>query len=149
MQLSEFTKAPRDPYLFDFWIHPVRIACPLGDFSVELYPDSGEPDTNMVTEAEALVVFLGAHAEAVVAKVFEHYRQMLDYPEWLAECAVPLDLDCTSLSDHIEVLNLTVSRVDDGDHAIYLPRIYVSPKWAQEHAIYLEVIGDYLEFCDA
>lgn len=149
MLLSEFTKSPPGSYLFDFWIHPIRIACPLGDFTVELLPDSGEPDTNMVTEAEALVLFLETHTEAVVAKVFEHYRRMLNYPEWLAECGVPSNLDCVSLSDHIEVLNLTVARVDDGDRFEYLSRIYVSPKWDQEHAIYLEVIGDKVEFCDA
>lgn len=148
MQLTEFAKAPRGPYLFDFWVHPIAIPSPLGNFSVELFPETGEPDVRMVEEASALVEFLQSQPEKVVSRVFEHYSRLLRDPNWLAACNVPADLSREDLSSFIQSRSLTVRRSDAGGKIVYENRIYVSPQWDIEHAIYLGISGNDVEFSD-
>lgn len=110
MELSEFEKAPRDPYSFDYWIHPKLILSSIGNFSVELIPESGEPDSNMVAEANKLASFINAFPEKLTAKVFERYQSITGNGDWLVFCGAPNNLNQITLSTYIEALILVVHR---------------------------------------
>lgn len=148
MRLTEFVKAPRGPNLFDSWVHPTAIASPLGNFTVELFPETGEPDVQMVQKAIVLVEFLQSRSEKVVSKVFEHYKRLLRDPDWLTECHVPVDLSRKDLSSYLQARSLMVHRSDDDGKRVYESRIYVSPQWDIEHAIYLAISGTGVTFSD-
>jgi hypothetical protein len=148
MQLSEFFKAPRGPRKFDYWTHPAAVPSPLGDFIVELYPEIGEPDEKMVGLANTLTIFLSSHPEKIVDKVFDHYKRFLENPSWLLSCQVPTNLQDCNLAPYMKSLNLTVSRDGIRNQYEYNTCIYISPQWDEEHAIYLELTDDEVDFCE-
>lgn len=145
-QLSEFKKAPRGPYAFDFWVHPVLISSVLGLFAVELRTDIGEPDLQMVNEAERLVSFMQAHPDKLLDKVYEHYRGFDAHSEWLASCDVPENLNKDELPPYLVVRDIVVIR--DEDMQALSSCFYISPQWDTEHGIYLELHGIKLEYCE-
>lgn len=145
-QLYEFVKAPRGPYAFDFWVHPVLISSVLGLFAVELLPDIGEPDLRMVNEAERLVSFMQAHPDKLLDKVYEHYRGFDANLEWLASRDVPENLKKDELPPYLMVRDIVVIR--DENMQTLRSCFYISPQWDKEHAIYLELRGIKLEYCE-
>ena len=149
MMLSEFSKVLREKYLFDCWVHPEKVPNLLGEFDVELLPDAGEPDERMVLEAESLLAFIQNHPDKVVEKVFEHYKQLHDNSEWLASCNVPRNLGVSGLAPYLHALSISVSREGEAEDFLYQGRIYISPQWDEEHAIYLELNESEIKFCEA
>lgn len=145
MQLSEFIKAPRGTYAFDFWIHPIYIPSVLSLFSIELRPDTGEPDVRMVDAAERLVLFMQTFPEKLLDKIYEHYLSFAEHSEWLADCNVPDKLEKNELVPYLVVRDIVVIREED--MLTLNSCFYVSPQWDTEHAIYLKLSGIDLEYC--
>ncbi|MES2261144.1 MAG: hypothetical protein V4724_21725 [Pseudomonadota bacterium] len=146
MHLSEFIKAPNGMYSFNFWIHPISIPSVLGVFSVELRPDTGEPDFRMVDEAKTLALFMRTHPEELQDKVYEHYKRLTAYPDWLTECSVPGNLEKNEMMPYLEVRNIVIIREDSIQTLNSC--FYISPQWDVEHAIYLKIDGVKLEYCE-
>src|SRR5262245_53573765 len=114
MTLSDFTKQPRGPYAFDFWIANQPIPSPMGDFTVELQMDVGDkapPSDEMVRKADELVRLFRDQVETIHNMVFEHYKTVAEDGDWLELCGVATGLDRMGILEHLEVRSLTVSHV--------------------------------------
>jgi len=133
-------------YAFDFWVHPVYIPSALGPFTVELRPDSGEPDLRMVDEAKALVSFMQKHPDKLQEKIYEHYQSFTAYSEWLADCNVPGNLERNELMQYLGARDIVIIREEDMQTINSC--FYISPRWDTEHAIYIKLDGINLEYCE-
>jgi hypothetical protein len=143
MTAEDFELQPRGPYLFNYWQARQQVETPFGSFVVEAHmplEDTAPPDPAMVRQANELAEFTRSNPEAILEKIYEHYRAMADH--WLEMCRVPRALRQDELSPYLEVLTLNVNR--DGDE----PTIYVSPRWDVEHAISMAVREGRVEFQD-
>ena len=139
MTLQDFTKQPRGPLKFDIWRAKQAIPSPMGDFAVELHMamgDSSPPSEDMLRQADTLVALFKAHVTTIHAKIFEHYQAVADQGEWLAACGVSEGLDREGIVEHLQDRRLVVSRDEDDDQS-YLSRVFLTPDWDEEHAIYL------------
>ena len=128
MNIADFEKQPRGPYLFDWWAARQRIETPLGLFSVEFQmlgeDDTNPPDDEMLRRASELVSYAENNALA---------------PGWLETCEVPRRLRPDRIRDYLrENGSLVVSRHLDWDEP-YSSSIHVCPLWDEEHALTLDV----------
>lgn len=138
MQLSDFRKEPKGPYLFEYWSSLSSLPSQIGRFNIELQmPEGSEPDSQMLSEASQLASAFQGNASGVVAKVYEHYLEMQQHTEWLQECGVPEHLSVAELQNYIRSRSLVVSRDDHNGEPVYSSGVYVSPLWDIEHGIYL------------
>jgi hypothetical protein len=136
MTVDDFEVQPRGPYLFNFWQARTRVPTPFGEFAIEAHmplEDTGPPDARMLRQAEKLSEFALANSDAILDRIFTHYRALADQSDWLAACGVPSDLQRDELAPYLDELTLVVSRERSE------PTIYIIPRWDHEHAIYLNV----------
>ena len=145
MTADDFEHQPRGAYLFNFWHARPRLHTPFGEFVVEArmpLQDTEPPDEEMVRQANELVEFTRENPDAILDKIYEHYRGASGHPGWMESSGVPLGLDREELAPYLDALNVVVDR--DGAE----PTIYVVPRWDHEHAIYLAVRDGRVEFQD-
>lgn len=148
MRLAEFKIAERGPRSFDYWYHPQTVGSPIGPFGVELQPDRGVPDEQMIIEAEKYLAYLAANGGRIAEKVFEHYQRIREHSEWLEQCGVPDDLSMSQLAPYLEVRSIVAGRRQTASGPHYDAVFFVSPKWDTEHKIVLEIQGEGVEFIE-
>lgn len=141
MNISEFQKQPRGPYLFDHWVWNKRVRTPLGDFSVELQMlgdnDTNPPDDEMLKRAFELVRYAEAHGDYLLDIVFGYYR-LAEESDWLDMADVPSGLSRETVSSQVrEDRTLVVSRHLDWNEP-YNSAIHIVPLWDEEHGLSLE-----------
>ena len=150
MQIEEFEKQDRGPYLFDRFRHRDTVDSRLGSFSIELIVNMDKaPNQDMANAMRILIDRFEKNEEEIAQMVFREYRAIAEsQPDWLEDCEVPLTLSIDGLEPFLTARVLSVSDdVDDVDDQ-YRPRVYMSPQWDEEHGFYLKFDSDKMERVD-
>jgi hypothetical protein len=143
MNIADFEKQPRGPYLFDWWVARQQIETPLGLFSVEFQmlgeDDTNPPDDEMLKRASELVSYAENSGNFILDIVFGDYLRAALAPGWLEACEVPRRVRRDRIGDYLrENGSLVVSRHLNWDEP-YSSAIHVCPLWDEEHALTLDL----------
>ena len=130
MQLSEFKKQPRGPYLFDTWLWDCKVDTALGSLPVELYCNiDANPTEAMVDRASNLVSFAVANGALLNDIIYGHYRYA-EANDRLEYWNVPAGLARSEIMEQVVSIILNV-------HADLFSSIHVDPRWDPEHKLSL------------
>jgi len=130
MNLSDFSKQPRGPALFDTWLWSERVPTNLGDLPVELYtPIDTQPNDAMVSLASELAAYSKAHGEYLLDLIHGHYLYA-EMKGWLDFWNVPTGQTRSVILSQVESVILNV------DSELF-SCVYVNPLWDLEHKLCL------------
>lgn len=136
MQISEFLPQPNAAFK-----HPHQVASRLGSFFVELKPEEGEPDAQMLLLAEELMADFETAKDELEQSVYEEYQDASRDQAWMVHCGVPTGLSLTGLAPYIFERLLMVYRYQTrfkNSGPEYLRQVYVRPKWDEERSLFFE-----------
>jgi len=138
MQISEFLPQPNSAFK-----HPRQVASRLGSFFVELKPDQGSPDDQMLFLAEELMADFQAAKDELEQSVYREYQEAARNRDWMAHCGVPTGLPLADLAPYILERVLVVyryqTRYDESDsEPEYLRQVYLRPKWDEARSLFFE-----------
>lgn len=138
MQISEFLPQPNSAFK-----HPAQVPSRLGAFFVELKPEEGEPDEQMLLLAEELMADFEAAKDELEQSVYFEYQEAARNHDWMVHCGVPTGLPLTGLSSYILERVLIVYRYQTRSRnneagAEYLRQVYLRPKWDEARSLFYE-----------
>jgi hypothetical protein len=146
LTVTDFVRLPRGPRRFYLWVANAPVRTSFGDFSIEAMMPMGDtkpPDMRMLKDANFLADYVREHSDAILELVFQHYKEWCSRdPAWLEICDVPIGLQRHEIKPYLIGLHIMVDRESPG------PEMLITPQWDEEHAIYLEVKQDQLQFKD-
>jgi hypothetical protein len=142
MQLSDFKKQPRGPYLFDTWLWDQSIETTIGTLPVELYCDIDTlPSDAMISLANELAVFAETYSTLLLDIIYGHYR-CAEARDWLRYWNVPAGLARSEVISQVESIILNV-------HADLFAGVHIDPHWDPEHKLSLTYAGTITEVNEA
>jgi hypothetical protein len=135
MNISEFTKLPKNTYAYDVWRRATSVETSLGSFHVELH---SPPDDEMVRLADELATYVANQSDHVWDIIFGSFRYCATTADsdWLESCDVPEDLTRDRVREYCEPA-ICIARQDDDDEP-YSSDICVFPQWDEEHGLTLK-----------
>lgn len=138
MQISEFLPQPNSAFK-----HPQQVKSRLGSFCVELKPDQGAPDDQMLLLAEDLVTDFQAAKDELEQAVYREYQEAARNQDWMFHCGVPMGLSLAALAPFILERVLIVYRYHprSGERVRepeYLSQVYLRPKWDEARSLFFE-----------
>src|SRR4051812_1733501 len=106
MNISEFTKLPKNTYAYDVWRRATPVETSLGSFHLELHtPDNKDlPDDEMLKLADALAGYVASHSDHIWDIIYGSFRDCATTadPDWLECCEVPADLTRDQVREYCE-----------------------------------------------
>jgi len=139
MQISEFLPQPNSAFK-----HPRQVASRLGKFFVELKPDRGAPDDQMLLLVEELMADFQSAKDQLEQSVYEEYQDAARDKDWMVHCGVPTGLSLSDLAPYILERVLVVYRYQTGygeetdSEPEYLRQVYLRPKWDEARSLFFE-----------
>lgn len=138
MQISEFLPQPNAAFK-----HPHQVPSRLGKFFVELKPEEGEPDEQMLLFAEQLMDDFEAAKDELEQSVYLEYQEAARNSDWMQHCEVPTGLSLAGLAPYILERVLIVYRYqtrsrDTESGPEYLRQVYLRPKWDEARSLFYE-----------
>lgn len=138
MQISEFLPQPNSAFK-----HTHQVASRLGSFGVELKPDQGAPDDQMLLLAEELVADFQHAKDELEQSVYREYQDAARNKDWMVHCGVPTGLALADLAPYILDRVLVVYRYqprsgNSESGPEYLRQVYLRPKWDEARSLFFE-----------
>jgi hypothetical protein len=128
MQLSEFERQERGPYLFDVWRRKTPVRTDIGDIPLEQQsPRDETPGQEMLTVAHEIASWASSNGKYILDLIYGHYNYA-DRSGWLSFWGVKQGLSKFEILDHVDSVTLSVN--EDGSAGVF-----VDPKWDPEHKL--------------